>query len=127
MNKINKIIACLTIAGCMCSSCSEDFLKPDPLSFYEPGKTFTTVEGLESVLANLDRHIRTYWTNYQGRDIAVPIYSQYMYSDLNVAAKTDQSTIFADIATRLTPTDGLGGDDSEVNQLGYFWGKLIPL
>lgn len=119
----NKIIISMFAAGCVCSSCSEDFLKPDPLSFYEPAKTFTTIEGLESVLATADRHLRTYITNYQGKDIATPIYSQYMYSDLNVAGKTDQSTIFADIATRLTPTDGLGGDGDEVNQLGYFWGQ----
>lgn len=50
-----------------------------------------------------------------------------MYSDLNVAGKTDQSTIFADIATRLTPTDGLGGDGDEVNQLGYFGGRPIQV
>lgn len=123
MKITNKFLVGVLTAGCLCTSCSEDFLKPDPLSFYEPGKTFTTIEGLESVLATADRHLRTYWTNYQGRDIATPIYSQYMYSDLNVAGKTDQSTIFADIATRLTPTDGMGGDDSEVNQLGYFWGQ----
>jgi hypothetical protein len=46
-----------------------------------------------------------------------------MHSDLAVAAKTDQSTIWADIATRLTPTDGLYND--EVNHLSYFWGETF--
>ena len=121
MNKILSTTAALLATGCLLTSCRESFLEPDPLSFYEPAKTFSTIEGLESVLATADRHLRTYVTFYQGKDLATPIYSQYMYSDLNVAGKTDQSTIFADIATRLTPTDGLNQD--EVNMLGYFWGE----
>lgn len=123
MNKIVFTITTLLAAGCLFTACHEDFLEPDPLSFYEPGKTFTTIEGLESVLATADRHLRTYWTYYTGQDIATPIYSQYMYSDLNVAGKTDQSTIFADIATRLTPTDGL--EQGEINMLSYFWGETF--
>lgn len=120
MKKIkNIVLLCLIITGSLLSSCSDSFLKPDPLSFYEPEVTFTTESGLQSVLATMDRHLRTYWTYYEGRNLTFPMSSQYMYSDLNVAGKTDQSTIFADIATRLTPTDGLAND--EVNHLKYFW------
>jgi SusD family. len=118
-----KSLILILTGALVLGSCSEEFLKPDPLSFYEPVTTFSTESGLQSTLAYADRHLRTYWTNYQGMNLATPIYSQYMETDLNVASKTDQSTIWADIATRLTPTDGLGGDDSEVNQLGYFWGQ----
>lgn len=90
----------LALGGIMLlNSCKEDFLQPDPLSFYEPAKTFSTESGLQSALAYADRHIRTYWTYYEGRNLTFPMESQYMMSDLNVAAKTDQSTIFADIAT----------------------------
>ena len=123
MNKILSTTAALLATGCLLTSCRESFLEPDPLSFYEPAKTFSTIEGLESVLATADRHLRTYVTYYQGQDICTPIYSQYMYSDLNVAGKTDQSTIFADIATRLTPTDGM--EQGEVNMLSYFWGETF--
>jgi hypothetical protein len=73
-------------------------------------------------LATADRHLRTYWTYYSASNIAVPLHSQYFHSDLAVAAKTDQSTIWADVATRLTPSDGLYGS-GEVNNLGYFWGE----
>lgn len=105
----NKIIAGLSkallivagIATTFCS-CSEDFLKPDPLSFYEPGKTFSTRSGLEAALAMCDRHLRGYWSYYNTQDLSLPISTEYMFSDVVVAGKTDDSNIFADIATRLT-------------------------
>ena len=65
MKKIKNIALIGMVAvGVLCSSCSEDFLKPDPLSFYEPEQTFTTEAGLRSVVATLDRHLRNYWTYY---------------------------------------------------------------
>ena len=58
MKKIKNIALIGMVAvGVLCSSCSEDFLKPDPLSFYEPEQTFTTEAGLRSVVATLDRHL----------------------------------------------------------------------
>ena len=38
-------------AAISAGSCTDDFLEPDPLSIYEPTKTFTTREALESALA----------------------------------------------------------------------------
>lgn len=124
----NKIIAGLSkallivagIATTFCS-CSEDFLKPDPLSFYEPGKTFSTRSGLEAALAMCDRHLRGYWSYYNTQDLSLPISTEYMFSDVVVAGKTDDSNIFADIATRLTPSTGI--DNNNTNRLSYFWGE----
>ncbi|MDL2213811.1 RagB/SusD family nutrient uptake outer membrane protein [Bacteroides sp. OttesenSCG-928-N06] len=117
---INRASKALLITGVIAlSGCSEDFLKPDPLSFYEPEKTFTTISGLESVQATADRHLRTYWSYYNRADLSLPISSEYMMSDLMVAAKTDDGNIFADIATRLTPTNGFHNDN--INRLNYFW------
>jgi hypothetical protein len=101
--------------------CKKDFLKPDPLSFYEPTATFTTRSGLDATLALCDRHLRGYWSYFQTRDLSLPISSEYMMSDMAVAGKTDDGAIFADIATRLTPSDGLYQND--VNMLGYFWNE----
>ncbi|WP_262915491.1 hypothetical protein [Niabella ginsengisoli] len=39
-----------------------------------------------------------------------------MLSDLAVSGKTDDGNIFADITTRLTPTDGI--NDNDVNMIG---------
>lgn len=103
------------------SSCSEEFLKPDPLSLYEPEETLTTRAALESALAMADRHMRSYWTYYNTQDLSLPISTEYMFSDLAVAAKTDDGAIFADIADRLTPTNSL--ENNNTNRISYFWGE----
>ncbi len=96
------------------SSCKKDFLKPEPQSFFEPDATFSTKSGLDAAMAICDRHLRGYWTNTSSQDIGLPINSEYMFSDVAVAGKTDDGAIFADIATRLSPT-------SLPEQLGHFW------
>lgn len=116
-NILNRIMV-LGLASLSLASCSEGFLKPDPLSFYEPSKTFTTEEGLQSVLATCDRHLRNYWVSTN--DFNFPIATQYMYSDLAVASKTD-SRIFCNIAEVLTPSNGISS--GEYNDLSHFWGE----
>ena len=103
------------------TGCRKSFLQPDPLSFYEPEATFTTRSGIDATLMLCDRHLRAYWSYTATRDISLPISSEYMVSDVAVSSKTDDGNIFADVATRLTPTDGLQQND--VNMLSYFWGE----
>ncbi|SDJ93967.1 Starch-binding associating with outer membrane [Pedobacter sp. ok626] len=103
------------------SGCKKGFLKPDPLSFYEPEITFSSRAGLDATIAMSDRHLRTYWSHLTTRDISVPISTEYMLSDLAVSGKTDDGNIFADVATRLTPTDGMF--DNDVNMISFFWGE----
>lgn len=112
---LNKI---LLIAGLLASltGCKKEYLQPDPLSFYEPGATFSTRAGLDAALAIADRHLRSYWTYFEYQDLSLPISTEYMFSDMAVASKTDDGNIFADIATRFTPTD-------MPERTGYFWGE----
>jgi starch-binding outer membrane protein, SusD/RagB family len=54
-----KIISIFTLGLILLGpGCSEDFLKPEPLSFYEPSKTFTTPESLNSALIACLRNAR---------------------------------------------------------------------
>ena len=73
--------------GLLLGGCSESFLEPDPLSFYEPTTTFSTESGLQAALAMCDRHLRSYWTSYENRNISVPIGTEYLFSELSVASK----------------------------------------
>jgi hypothetical protein len=100
-------------------ACKKSYLQPDPLSFYEPEATFTTRSGLDAAVAMCDKHLRDYWSYTSTRDLSLPISTEYMLSDLAVAGKTDDGNIFADVATRLTPTNGENTDD--VNMIKYFW------
>lgn len=109
------------LSATLFSGCKKEFLKPDPLSFYEPGTTFSDRSGLEATTAMLDRHLRTYWSHLTTRDISVPMNTEYMLSDVAVSGKTDDGNIFADVATRLTPTDGI--HDNDVNMISFFWGE----
>lgn len=116
------VVIMIALAGALVmglTGCKKSYLEPDPLSFYEPGETFTTESGLMAALAMVDRHLRTYWSYYSTQDLSLPISSEYMMSDLAVASKTDDGAIFADVATRLTPADGLYNDNR--NRLSYFW------
>ncbi|MDR1369191.1 MAG: RagB/SusD family nutrient uptake outer membrane protein [Dysgonamonadaceae bacterium] len=120
MKKITILIS-ITCGLLFFGSCTEEFLKPDPLSFYEPTTTFKTEPGLRAAMAFCDRHLRTYWTHYNNQNISFPIETEYMFSDLAVASKTDDGGIFVDIATRLTPTGG--AQDGDQNRISYFWNE----
>ncbi|MDR1273978.1 MAG: RagB/SusD family nutrient uptake outer membrane protein [Odoribacteraceae bacterium] len=120
MKKIlQNALAILVIATCVLGACSRDFLKPDPLSFYEPTTTFSTESGLQAALAMVDRHLRTYWTHYENKNISVPIGTEYMFSELSVASKTDDNSMFSNIATVLTPTGG--AENGDRNYISFYW------
>lgn len=115
---IFRTSAVLAFAGTMVG-CTSDFLKQDPLSFYEPGTTYTTEAGLQSALAQCDKQLKTYridgnWNN-------VGIFTNYLMSDVGMYAKTDMGGGFQDnFDAKLTPTSGMasGGD---ANYMQRFW------
>ncbi len=105
----------------MVSSCSRDFLNPDPLSFYEPGTTFTTKSGLESALAICDRTLKLYWTTDHNEMLTMG--TEYLFSELMVAAATDKRNMLADVASMLTPTSDNSSHQNldRTNSLWYYW------
>lgn len=119
ISRLLKGLATIALIGTTLS-CSEDFLKPDPLSLYEPELTYSTESGMMATLARADRHLRSYWTYWETRNQNLPIMTDYMFSDLAVHGKTDADGIFIDIATRLTPREGWYDDDDR-NRLKFFW------
>lgn len=120
---LNRITFALFMgATLLASSCSRDFLNPDPLSFYEPGSTFNTRTGLEAALAICDRHLRAYWTTDHNEMLALG--TEYIFSELMVAAATDKPNMYADIASLLTPISDQGPTQhstDRTNSLWYFW------
>lgn len=100
------------------TGCTEDFLKPDPLSFFEPSKTFSTKEGLESALATCNKAVRNFFVGDNA-----PIVSEYVYSDLAVCGTTDQpstTNVHIDINTYLTPTAKSGNSTTKYS---LFWSE----
>ena len=121
--KIYKNIAkgLIVVAGLTsATSCSRDFLDPDPLSMYEPNKTFSTESGLQAALAMADRHLCSYWTYWDNKNLSCPIATEYMMSDLMLYGKTDQGGgIWDDVNKKLTPTSGMQANDN--NYMQFYW------
>ena len=120
--KLNHIGLALILGGTILfSGCSEEFLKPDPLSFYEPTATFSTESGLKAAMAIADRHMKLYYT--ADHNEMLPLGTEYIFSDLMVAGATDKKDMLCDVANMLTPTS----DNSTLinldrtNSLWYFW------
>ncbi|MDR3366263.1 MAG: RagB/SusD family nutrient uptake outer membrane protein [Prevotellaceae bacterium] len=103
-------------------SCSEEFLKPDPLSFYEPAATFSTESGLMSAMAICDRHLKLYYAHPDHNEVLM-MGTEYIFSDMMVASATDKKSMLCDVANMLTPTtdDQTLNDLDRTNSLWYFW------
>ncbi|MDR2968793.1 MAG: RagB/SusD family nutrient uptake outer membrane protein [Tannerellaceae bacterium] len=125
MKYINKIWGIILIgATVMVSSCSENFLEPDPLSFYEPSATFTTEAGLKAALAQADRNMKLYYTT--SSDVLLPIATEFVFSDMLVVSATDKQSQISDIANMLVPSTGVyntANDGARMHSIIHFWNE----
>ncbi|PWG81267.1 RagB/SusD family nutrient uptake outer membrane protein [Pararcticibacter amylolyticus] len=112
--KLSHIYIGLTLflgGSILISSCTKDFLKPDPLSVYEPDETFTSEAGLMAVQAIADRQLKQYYATDHNEMLTLG--TEYIFSELMVAAATDKRSMLCDVANMLTPTS----DNSTTNNL----------
>lgn len=91
------------------SGCSDDFLKQDPLSFYNPEKTFSTESGLKATLSTSDKQLRDLYTGDMSH-----LLTEAIMSDIAVRGQTDNKNMFCNIDGTLTPT-------SLRDNTGVFW------
>ena len=127
-NIIPAIALIMTLFGTsLFNSCADSFLKPVPLSFYDPDVTLSSESGMQAVLAMADRHLRHYWTHQESNTghNSNPMATEYLLSDLMAFGKTDNAvTQINFLMANLTPTNagtgaGSGGSDGELIQ--YYW------
>jgi len=85
MKRIEKFIMILIVIFFI--SCSEDWLKPDPLSFYTPENVFVDKEGFESALVRCKKEI-----NAENHGFVNFIQIEHAYSDLAVCMKASDFT-----------------------------------
>jgi len=129
----NYILTALALVITLCgtalfSSCSDGFLEPKPLSFYEPGATLSSESGMRAVMAMTDRHLRHYWTHQANGNSNNnnPMGTEYIFSDLMAFGKTDEpaTALCFSIADQLTQQNAGGGSDSgntNTELIQYFW------
>lgn len=120
LNVIQICAACMVGGILLISSCSKDFLKPDPLSFYEPTATFSTESGLMAAMAISDRHLKLYWATDHNEMLTLG--TEYIFSELMVASATDKRNMLADVANMLTPTSETSYQNLDrTNSIWYLW------
>ena len=113
-NYIHFIKYAICIGLPLLNSCSDDFLEPKALSFFEPTSTFTTREGLQAALTSCDRQ-----AVYVFMGEGAPIYTDLSFSEVVVSRKTDKSTPAQNMDISLTPTSN--NNNVDYNKTGWFW------
>lgn len=122
MKLITKNTGCALALGIslLASSCS-DWLDPKPLSFFTPENTFDKYEGLKTATDMLNRDVR-YFDYYPTSGSADPcIISEYFFSDMGVNARTDATNAPQDLTRQITPSAGLSGNMTQINN---YWTYL---
>ncbi|MCD8260345.1 MAG: RagB/SusD family nutrient uptake outer membrane protein [Bacteroides sp.] len=120
--QLSKRSLIITIGTAVMAGCSVDFLKPDPLSFYEPTNTFSTKEGIIAALASCDRQLKQVWTGRSdGYADASHICTEYMFSDVAVSGTTDKTTTTQDIISQLDYTTTSAANNNDTNRILWFW------
>ena len=108
----NKIL--LLIALFFAASCSEEYLKPKPLSFYSPENTYTNAEGMRAALVACANNLRDEWYGD-----AAPIITENIFSEVAVDGTTDKSGPAQNLNLQITPDAELNNGD--YNRIGFFW------
>ncbi|MBN2666551.1 MAG: RagB/SusD family nutrient uptake outer membrane protein [Bacteroidales bacterium] len=94
--------------------CSEDFLKPEPLSFYAPENTFVNAEGFNAALIACLRNAR-----HEMYGDTPPFISEGIFSDIAVEGTTDKTGIHMDMPAVILPDANFSYGD--VTKLGRYW------
>lgn len=120
LKRASKGLTILVGGMVLLSSCKKEFLQPDPLSFYEPVATFSTENGLMSAMAICDRHLKAYWATDHNEMLTLG--TEYLFSEMMVAAATDKRNMLCDVANMLTPTSETSYQNIDrTNSIWYLW------
>ncbi|HLP72012.1 MAG TPA: RagB/SusD family nutrient uptake outer membrane protein, partial [Bacteroidales bacterium] len=115
MKKYSIITAILLLISVFLGTrCSEDFLAPEPLSFYAPENTFVNAKGFNAALIACLRNARHEY--YQDTP---PFVSEMIFSDLAVEGTTDKTGVHMDMNAVILPDANM--DFGDVTKLGRYW------
>ncbi|MCD2423489.1 RagB/SusD family nutrient uptake outer membrane protein [Niabella pedocola] len=113
-NKIYKSLPLLSFMALTMVACKKDWLKPKPLSFYEPGVALSDVQGMYSTLTACERNMRH---EYFGD--AAPILTEIIQSEVAVEGTTDKAGPQMDMDISLLPDAQLNHND--YTKIGWYW------
>ena len=117
MRKIKKHIYSVSIVVGLVvglQSCSKDWLKPDPKSFYTPEVALSNPAGLYAALTAAERNMR-----HEFFGDAAPIVTEMVQSDIAVEGTTDKAGPQMDMDISLLPDAQLNHND--FTKVGWYW------
>ncbi|MDR3251617.1 MAG: RagB/SusD family nutrient uptake outer membrane protein [Tannerella sp.] len=103
------------IATFICiAGCSEEWLKPKPLSFYTPENSYVDADGFYSALTTCERNMR-----HEFFGDGAPILTEMILADICVEGTTDKAGPQMDIDNTLLPDLNLNSTDR--TKTGWYW------
>src|SRR5690606_22762001 len=103
MKRINNIYLLFLLL--LLSACSNDRMKPQPLSFYAPENVYVNEERFEALVVTMSKDIKN--EHYAGRSLMV---NEYAMSDMAVPGAL-ANTVVKDFPQVLTPAGDGGTHD----------------
>jgi len=97
--------------------CKEEFLDPEPLSFYTPDNALNDADGMYALLSGAHRRLRAEWYGD-----GAPIITENIFSEVAVEGTTDKSGPAQDLNLLITPDANLNSADR--NRIGWFWNEF---
>ena len=130
MKKYTSIIskALLPVAVMFATwSCSDDWLRPRPLSMYTPENVFIDAAGMQTLITAAERNMRHpfFGIHSDGRLLAEyrsPLLTEYIISDMAISGSTDNADRPFNLDFSLLPTGGrLNQNDGLA--VSWFWNE----
>ncbi|MEO5782442.1 MAG: RagB/SusD family nutrient uptake outer membrane protein [Ginsengibacter sp.] len=109
------IFTAIILTGIM--SCKKDWLKPQPLSFYEADLTYVDAPAMQAALVAAARNLRL---EYYGDN--PPILTEMLFSEVSVEGTTDKSGPAQDLNVQITP-DNVQANDADHNKIFFYWNE----
>ncbi|GGB79503.1 RagB/SusD family nutrient uptake outer membrane protein [Dyadobacter sediminis] len=106
----------MLVSGMTLTGCDKSWLKPEPLSFYNPDNTFNDPTGLRATIVACERNMRLEWYGD-----AAPMVTEAIFSDIAVEGTTDKSGPAQNLNLLITPDAQLNHID--YNKIGWYWSE----
>ena len=118
VKNINKhiILFILAIFG-ISTSCDDEFLEPDPQSFYTPENSLNSAEGMKALLFQAMNTIRA---EFYGD--GMPLITENIFSEVAVEGTTDKSGPAQDLNLLILPDANL--NSANTNRIGWYWDEF---
>ena len=108
---ISNISKALLITGIVFAtwSCSDEWLRPQPLSFYTPENVFIDAEGMQTALVAAERlMLHTFFRDQTlTQNWGTPFATEYIISDMAISGSTDNAARPFNLDFALLPTGGM--------------------